>query len=186
MLDILREPWPWYIGGPLVGLMVPLLLLAGNKRFGISSTLRQACSAIIPTKAAFFKDYDWKADSWNLMFVAGIVLGALLSTQLLGGGNTPDLSSETIIELSALGITDFSGLVPKEVFNWSNLLTGQGFVFMVLGGFLVGFGARYGGGCTSGHAIMGLSMLQFASLMAVIGFFVGGLFITHFLMPYLF
>ncbi|MEL6534327.1 MAG: YeeE/YedE thiosulfate transporter family protein [Bacteroidota bacterium] len=186
MLEILSEPWPWYIGGPLVGLMVPLLLLAGNKRFGISSTLKQACSAIIPTRVSFFKEYDWRKDSWNLVFAGGILLGAFLATEWLGAGRTLDLSSDTIAELGALGITDFSGLVPKQVFNWGNLLTGNGLVFMVLGGFLVGFGARYGGGCTSGHAIMGLSMLQVASLVAVVGFFAGGLFVTHFLLPYLF
>jgi uncharacterized membrane protein YedE/YeeE len=57
---------------------------------------------------------------------------------------------------------------------------------MVIGGFLVGFGTRYAGGCTSGHAISGLSNLQFASLIATIGFFAGGLIATHLLYPLLF
>jgi hypothetical protein len=87
--------------------------------------------------------------------------------------------------LQALGLSDFSGLVPPELFSWSSLTSGPGLVAIVLGGFLVGFGARYAGGCTSGHAITGLATLQGASLLAVVGFFIGGLFTTYVLFPLL-
>lgn len=54
---------------------------------------------------------------------------------------------------------------------------------MVIGGFLVGFGTAYAGGCTSGHAIAGLADRQAASLLAVCGFFAGGLTCTYLVLP---
>lgn len=185
MFDWIMQPMPWYIGGPLIGLMVPILLLSGNKSFGISSTMRQMCSIALPTKAEFFRNYDLKGSRWNLVFALGVIIGGFIATQFMGAADQVAISDETVADLSALGITDFSGLVPKEIFSWANLLTTRGLIFMVLGGFMVGFGARYAGGCTSGHAIMGLSYLQVASLVAVIGFFAGGLLLTWFGLPYL-
>ena len=186
MLELIQKPWPWYVTGPLIGLLVPLLLLVGNKKFGISSTLRQVCSAAMPGRIAFFRDYNWKNDAWNLFFAAGIILGGFIASAVLNGGGAVAISDATVADLKELGITDFSSFIPLEIFSWDNLATGQGLLFMVFGGFLVGFGARYGGGCTSGHAIMGLSYLQFASLVAVISFFVGGLLMTHVIFPLIF
>src|SRR5690606_31044476 len=73
MMDLIRQPWPWYIAGPLIGLTVPLLLLIGNKSFGISSSLRHVCAACVPAKIPFFS-YDWKKEVWNLFFAGGIIL----------------------------------------------------------------------------------------------------------------
>lgn len=184
MLEFLQKPWSWYVSGPLIGLMVPLLLLLTNKRFGISSSLRHICAACVPSTSEYFK-YDWKSKSWNLFFVAGIVIGGIIGGYLIDESRVL-ISEKTVSDLAELGISDVQGLLPLSIFNFDQLLSWQGFVIMVIGGFLVGFGARYAGGCTSGHAIMGLSDLQLPSLIAVIGFFIGGLLMTHLIMPYIF
>ena len=185
MIELLREPWPWYVAGPLIGLIVPLLLVMGGKQFGVSANLRHTCAACAPGKIKFFQ-YDWrKAGLWNLIFIGGTILGGFLGGWLLNNPDPINLSQQTISELQQLGVSDFSGLMPADLFSWQNLTSWQGFVVMIAGGFLVGFGARYAGGCTSGHAISGLADLQLASLLAVIGFFIGGLIITHFVYPFL-
>ena len=185
MLDFLVQPWPWYVAGPIVGLTVPLLLFIGNKSFGISSSLRHTCAACMPGNIEFF-NYDWKAKGlWNLFFVAGILIGGFIAGYLLDNPEPVQISGQTHAELQSLGVANFSELIPGDIFNWSNLFTAQGFIMMVVGGFMVGFGARWAGGCTSGHGISGLANLQPASLMAIIGFFIGGLLITYLLLPYI-
>ena len=185
-MDPLRDPWPWYVSGPLIGLVVPILLLLGGKPFGISSNLRHLCAATLPANLRFF-DYDWKREGgWNLLFALGIVLGGFIASLLLPDGYVVALAADTRQDLRALGVTDLTGLMPAELFSWSALLTARGWLTLALGGFLVGFGARWAGGCTSGHAISGLAALQRVSLIAVIGFFVGGLVMTHVLLPLLF
>jgi hypothetical protein len=159
LLNLFSEPWPWYVSGPLIGLMVPVLLLIGNKSFGISSSLRHACAACIPAKIPFFQ-YNWKKEIWNLFFVAGILVGGIIATTVLLNPQEVQIDPRLAASLEANGITDFQNLVPRDLFNWPSLLSLRGFILMVVGGFLVGFGTRYAGGCTSGHAIMGLSNLQ--------------------------
>ena len=182
-LDVIWRPWPWYVAGPLIGMMVPLLLLLGGKQFGISSNLRHICAAILPTRLEFFK-YDWKKTGlWNLTFALGIVLGGFLASMTVDPDVVINISEATKSDLRALGISDFTGLAPKEIFSWSGLAGLPGFVLVIGGGFLVGFGTRYAGGCTSGHAISGLANMQLASLLAVVGFFVGGLTVTFFVLP---
>lgn len=184
MTEFIQQPWPWYIAGVLIGLMVPALLILGNKQFGISGTLRHVCAALIPGKTGYFR-YDWKKESWSLALALGIILGGFIATHFFKNPNPVDLSPQTIEDLTALGINDFSQLMPVELFNWKSLFSLKGILFVLLGGFLVGFGTRYANGCTSGHAIMGLSLLNMGSLVAVIGFFVGGLILTHFILPLL-
>ena len=183
MPDYLIKPWPWYVSGPLIGLMVPLLLLMGNKLFGISSSLRHICAACLPAKIPYFQ-YDWKREIWNLFFVAGIMLGGLLVSAFLSNPHPVAVTPKLAIELQEYGISNFSGTVPVEIFNWSTILSPKGFIMIVVGGFLVGFGTRYAGGCTSGHAIMGLSNLQWPSLIATISFMVGGFLVANFILPY--
>lgn len=184
-MSALLASWPWYVAGPLIGLFVPLLLLLTGKAFGVSSSLRHTCAATAPGTAAYF-DYDWKADGlWNLIFVAGILLGGILAVQFLGGGGPTGMSEATKADLRGLGLSNFSGLVPPELFSWSSLTSLPGLVVLVIGGFLVGFGARYAGGCTSGHGITGLATFQVPSLIAVVGFFIGGLLTTYVLLPLL-
>jgi uncharacterized membrane protein YedE/YeeE len=184
ILEILRRPWPWYVAGPLIGLTVPTLLLLGNKSFGISSSLRHICAAVIPADISFFK-YNWRKETWNLFFVAGIALGGFLATFLLANPNPIAVSPDTRTALTTLGISDFSGLMPADIFSTAHIFSLKGLIFLVLGGFLVGFGTRYAGGCTSGHSIMGLASLQWPSLVATISFMAGGFACTHLLLPFL-
>jgi uncharacterized membrane protein YedE/YeeE len=185
LIEWIKQPWPWYVAGPLIGLTVPTLLIIGNKSFGISSSLRHVCAACVPAKIPFFQ-YDWKKESWNLFFVAGILLGGIISAQWIDNPNAIIVDPSLKQELASYGINNLSGLVPSEIFNWPALLTLKGFIMMVVGGFMVGFGTRYAGGCTSGPAISGICNLQFPSLLAVIGFFAGGLAMTHLLFPLIF
>jgi uncharacterized protein len=182
LIEWIRQPWPWYVAGPLIGLTVPLLLIIGNKTFGISSSLRHACAACIPGNISFFK-YDWKKEAWNLVFVLGVLLGGFLVALFLTSPDPVLVNPKLAEELSGYGITDYSSLVPSQVFNWPALFTARGFVLIVVGGFFVGFGTRYAGGCTSGHAIMGLSNLQFPSLVATISFMAGGFLVANFVIP---
>ncbi len=183
MLELLRQPWHWSISGLLIGLTVPILLILGNKSFGISSSLRHICAAVIPANINFFK-YDWKKETWNLFFVAGIVLGGFIGNFLFTNPNEIVIAAQTKQDLMALGVKDFSGLMPTDIFNFQSLFTLKGFIFIVLGGFLLGFGARWAGGCTSGHSIMGISDLQIPSVIATICFMIGGFVMTWLILPF--
>lgn len=184
MLDFLKQPWPWYIAGPLIGLTVPALLLLGNKTFGISSSLRHVCAACIPAKIPFFQ-YDWKKEVWNLFFVAGILVGGIIAAQLLANPEPMQVNAKLSTELATYGVTNYDSIIPKDLFSWSELLTVRGIFMMVIGGFLVGFGTRYAGGCTSGHAIMGLSNLQWPSLVATCCFMAGGFIMSNLILPFI-
>jgi len=182
MFEFITQPWPWYVAGPLIGLTVPTLLIIGNKTFGISSSMRHVCAACIPGDIPFFK-YDWKKEIWNLFFVLGVFFGGMIAMQLLANPNPVVVNPTLAKELATYGITDFQGLVPSQLFNWDSLLSLRGFIMIVFGGFLVGFGTRYAGGCTSGHAIMGLSALQWPSLIATCCFMLGGFLMANFILP---
>lgn len=184
MIEFIKQPWPWYVAGPLIGLMVPALLIIGNKTLGISSSLRHVCAICIPSKIPFFS-YDWKKELWNLFFVAGVILGGVLVVSFLMSAEPGALNPKLLEEMNSYGIARQNNLLPVEIFTWANLLTLKGLFFMVFGGFLVGFGTRYAGGCTSGHAIMGLSNLQVPSLIATISFMAGGFIMANFILPYI-
>lgn len=184
MLEFLKQPWPWYIAGPIIGLTVPALLILGNKSFGISSSLRHICASCFPANIPFFK-YDWKKEVWNLVFVFGIFLGGAVAINLLSNPNPIEVNPKLTAELATYGITDYNNLIPADVMSWASLFTLRGFLLMVVGGFLVGFGTRYAGGCTSGHAIMGLSNLQWPSLIATISFMIGGLIMANLILPHI-
>lgn len=184
MMDLLRQPWPWYIAGAVVGLTVPALLLLGNKHFGISANLRHICAACMPGNIKFFK-YNWKKEAWNLFFAGGILIGAFIATQFLSAPDHINMSPNLVAELNSYNITDHSKLLPVELFSFESLFTLRGFIVLVIGGFLVGFGTRYAGGCTSGHAIMGLSNLQLPSLIATISFMIGGFIMANLLLPFI-
>lgn len=184
ILDALRGPWPWYVAGPLIGLTVPLLLFLGNKRFGLSSNLRHLCAAVPATRRNAFFAYDWRREGgWNLLVYAGIALGGLLAGVLLADPAPVQVAEPTVAALAGAGLEVDGRLAPAALFSWQALFTLPGFLAMVVGGFLIGFGTRWAGGCTSGHAIMGLSELQWPSLLAVVGFFAGGLLATYLLLP---
>lgn len=182
MIEFIKHPWPWYVAGPLIGLTVPILLIIGNKSFGISSSLRHVCAACIPANIPFFK-YDWKKEIWNLFFVMGISLGGVMASYFLSNPELMEVHPKLATELEGYGITDYNNMVPQDLMNWTSVLTLKGVVVMIVGGFLVGFGTRYAGGCTSGHAIMGLSTLQMPSLIATICFMMGGFIASNFILP---
>lgn len=184
LLEWLKQPWPWYVAGPLIGLSVPLLLIIGNKSLGVSSSLRHICAACLPANIKFFK-YDWKKETWNLFFVAGIFLGGFVAANFLSNNQPILVDARLAATLATYGITDYSGVVPSQIFSWQNLLTIKGIIFIGVGGFLVGFGTRYAGGCTSGHAIMGLSTLQGPSLLATCSFMAGGFIMAHLILPFI-
>ncbi|SHJ77518.1 hypothetical protein SAMN04487911_13614 [Arenibacter nanhaiticus] len=185
-MESILQPWPWYVAGPLIA-TVMLLLMYFGKTFGMSSNLRTLCTIGGAGKFSDFFNFDWKAQRWNLVVVLGAVIGGFIATQFLSDGSTMALSSDTIADLSALGFNNAGEtLLPPEIYSWENVLTLKGLSILIIGGFLVGFGTRYAGGCSSGHAITGLSNLQLPSLIAVIGFFIGGLIMTHFILPLIF
>ncbi|OJV12678.1 MAG: hypothetical protein BGO21_02730 [Dyadobacter sp. 50-39] len=184
MLEMIRQPWPWYVAGPLIGLTVPALLILGNKSFGISSSLRHACAMCLPGKIPFFQ-YNWKKELWNMFFVLGVFFGGIIAATLLANTAPIQVNPSLVEELSTYGVTDFSSLVPSDLVNWNMLFTVPGFIMMVGGGFLVGFGARYAGGCTSGHSIMGLSTLQWPSLVATVSFMIGGFVMANWILPFI-
>ncbi len=185
MIEFVSQAWPWYVSGPLIAMIMFLLLWAGGN-FGVSSNLRTLCAIGGAGRKSKFFDFKWKDQIWNLVFVIGAIIGGFIATHSLSSGVPLQISQNTISDLSDLNIGFQGGLVPEEFFTWSSLASIRGFLVLIVGGFLVGFGARWAGGCTSGHAISGLSNLQLPSLIAVIGFFIGGLIMTFLFFPIIF
>lgn len=186
MLDLLRQPMPWYIAGPLIGLMVPLLLFIGNKTFGISSNFRHICAMCVPTKIPYF-NYEWKkTGKWQLLLLLGVLIGSFIAEFLFSSKAPIELSDATLNYLSSISVNQGTSLIPHDIFNWKAIGSLRGFIMLVIGGFLIGFGTRYANGCTSGHTISGISNGQLGSIIASIGFFIGGLISIHFIYPILF
>lgn len=185
-MNIFFNPWPWYVSGPLIALVMALLLYFG-KTFGMSSNLRTMCTIIGADKFANFFKLNWKDQSWNLTVVAGAIIGGFIAVQFLSNHSGTELNPTTITELQNMGFSNpGQTLVPNEMYSLDILTSPKALLLLVIGGLLVGFGTRYAGGCTSGHAITGLSSLQKPSLIAVIGFFIGGLIMTNFILPLIF
>lgn len=183
-MELIFGPWPWYVGGPIVALCMIALILLG-KSFGVSANFRTMCSVLGAGKTADFFRFDWKSQIWNLLILVGAVLGGYIGAHLLSEGQQiPDINTDTVAHLRTLGFESAGqAYAPTELYGE---LTGKSISILFLGGVLVGFGTRYAGGCTSGHAISGLSDLQVPSLIAVIGFFMGGLIMIHLLFPVIF
>lgn len=185
-MNYILDPWPWYVSGPLIAIVMASLLYFG-KTFGMSSNLRTLCTIAGAGKAANFFKFNWKDQSWNLTVVIGAVLGGFIATHYLSNDRGTNLNPTTITELEAMGFQNpGTTLVPEEMYNFEAISSPEGILLLVIGGLLVGFGTRYAGGCTSGHAITGLSSLQAPSLIAVIGFFIGGLIMANILLPLIF
>jgi uncharacterized membrane protein YedE/YeeE len=183
MIELMKHPWPWYVGGLVIGLTVPALLLLGNKHFGISANLRHVCAACFPRGVPFFK-YEWKKEAWNLFFAAGIIAGAFIAAEFLTDPSDVKVAAPLLNELKEYGINDHSKLLPAELFSFKSLFSLRGFILLVSGGFLVGFGTRYAGGCTSGHSIMGISNLQIPSMIATASFMAGGFIMANWILPF--
>jgi hypothetical protein len=187
--QLIAEPWPWYVAGPLLALVMFILLYFGHE-FGISENFRLMCAADGADQMNDFFKIDWKSGGWNMMVALGAVFGGYLASHYFIGaqGDIAHISSATVQQLNDIGVPASDGATPlvPAFISWASLYTWQGWLIIAGGGFLVGFGARYAGGCTSGHAISGLSALQLPSLIAVIGFFMGGLLMTYVVIPLIF
>lgn len=183
---MLHQTWPWYVSGPLIGLIMLTLIYFG-KVFGMSTNLRSLCSMTGVGKVIPFFDFDWRAQRWNLLVIVGAMLGGYVAVHYLSDPSNVTLNPDTIASLQELGIDAPNGkLLPDLIFGYEALWQPKMIFVLLVGGVLIGFGSRYAGGCTSGHAISGLSNLQVPSLKAVIGFFIGGLIMSHFILPLIF
>jgi uncharacterized membrane protein YedE/YeeE len=185
-MNIIFQTWPWYVSGFLIG-MIMLSLIYFGKAFGMSSNLRSLCSMAGAGKYVSFFDFDWKSQRWNLVVVLGAMLGGFVAVHFMSDASNVDINPKTIAQLAQLGIDAPNGkLMPDALFGMQIWQSPKSILILLIGGILIGFGTRYAGGCTSGHAISGLSNLQLPSLKAVIGFFIGGLIMAHFLLPLIF
>lgn len=185
MVELIKQTWSWWFSGTAIAFIMFFMLFFGQS-FGFSANLRTICSAAGCGKSVKFFDFNWKSQTWNLVFLTGAIIGGFIANQFLSDGQPVNISQQTIQDLAQLGISAPKSVQPEELFSMEAIFSIKGFLILALGGLLVGFGARYGGGCTSGHAISGLSDLQLPSLIAVIGFFIGGLLMTYVLFPLIF
>lgn len=185
-MELFTGTWHWAISGFLIGLIMLVLTYFG-KTFGMSSNLRTMCSMFGGKKFSDYFNFDWREQKWNLAVVLGSIVGGYLAIHFLSSENILQLNPKTIALLQEIGIDNPNGnLQPETIFSLSSVFSLKGFLILLGGGFLIGFGTPYAGGCTSGHAISGLSNLQLPSLIAVIGFFLGGLFMVHVIIPLIF
>lgn len=185
-MDWIYEPWPWYVAGPMIALVMFLLLMVG-KNFGMSSNLRTICAICGAGDQADFFKFNWKAQRWNLIVIVGAVIGGFIGSHVLATDTAVAINPDTIGDLKTLGFESAGkAYLPTELFDLNALTNLKSLAVLGIGGLLVGFGSRYAGGCTSGHAISGLSNLQLPSLIAVIGFFIGGLAMIYLIFPLIF
>ena len=188
IIEFISQPWHWSISGLMISLVMFLLIYFGQ-RFGVSSSFKALCTIGGAGKFADYFKYDWKTHDWLLVFALGAMIGGGIGTSFLGSPEPVQISVATISDLESLGvqvpktIEAGRGFIPHDIMNFGSLSSFKGILLMIVGGFFIGFGTRYAGGCTSGHAITGLSNLQLPSLVAVVGFFIGGLISTFFLLP---
>jgi len=185
MTTILTHAWSWWFSGIVIGFIMLYLLYFGGS-FGFSANLRTICSMSGAGKNVKFFDFNWKSQIWNLIFLIGGLTGGFISSHYMYDGKTANISQNTIHDLQKLGFSAPDEIQPKELFSREAVFSLKGFFLLAVGGLMVGFGARYAGGCTSGHAISGISDLQIPSIIAVVGFFIGGLIMTHILFPVIF
>jgi uncharacterized membrane protein YedE/YeeE len=185
ILDFLTQPWPWWFAGIVIASVMFLLMFFGQS-FGFSSNVRTLCSIAGAGKKVKFFDFNWKSQIWNIVFLLGAIIGGFIAKEFLSTSAPIEISQASIQSLNEYGFQAPQGAQPEEIFNWDAVFTLKGFLILAVGGLMVGFGSRYAGGCTSGHAISGLSDLQLPSLVAVIGFFIGGLVMTYLIFPLIF
>ena len=185
-MEIITQPWPWYVSGPLISMILFLFFYFG-KSFGVSTNLETICTIAGADKLSDYFKKDWRERDWSLLFLVGLIIGGFISSTFLTPYGLDSINPETIKELETLGFTyNQNSYVPDELFSLNTTLTIKGFLLLLFAGILIGFGTRYAGGCTSGHAITGLSNLQLPSLIAVIGFFIGGLIMIWLIFPLIF
>jgi uncharacterized protein len=153
-------PISWALAGAGIAAVTLALLFLLNRRLGISTGFEDLCSLVL--QAPYFRRQTLLgARGWRLPFVAGLLLGGVLSA-VLGGGWQPTWN---------LGMLDARlGLGHAGKLAW-----------MFAGGLFIGFGTRMAGGCTSGHGIFGLSNLELPSAVSTASFMAGGIVTTQLL-----
>ncbi|MCP9200021.1 YeeE/YedE family protein [Gramella sp. GC03-9] len=185
-MELIMQPWPWYVAGPLIALIMFLLLFQG-RQFGMSSNLRTICTMCGADSKASFFDFNWRAQRWNLIVILGAAIGGFIAMNFLTADPAVQINPDTVENLKELGFQSTGeAYLPDELYSLEALTNWKSLAILIIGGFMIGFGARWAGGCTSGHAISGLSNLQLPSLIAVVGFFIGGLVMIHLLFPIIF
>lgn len=185
MIQFLIQPWSWWFSGIVISAVMFILLYFG-KSFGFSANLRTLCAVAGAGKKVSFFNFNWRTQVWNLVFLVGAIIGGFIAANFLSDGSPIVVAESTMTDLARLGFGPADSIQPDELFGWDAVLSIKGFLILAIGGLLVGFGARYAGGCTSGHAISGISDLQIPSMVAVVGFFIGGLAMTFLLFPMIF
>lgn len=201
IVQFISQPWPWWMGAFVIGFAL-FFLLYFDKEFGLSANLRTMCAADGAYEVSDFFNFDWQKQGWNLMVALGAAIGGYFASTYFGGDGMAhvseaavrtfnDIAGQDILKYGEVPIVPGKDILHPEIdpfwnlYSWRSLFTLRGLIIIVGGGFMIGFGARYAGGCTSGHAISGLADLQLPSLVAVIGFFVGGLIMTWLILPYI-
>ena len=149
--------WSGWVGGIGIGLYMLTQYLLTGKALGVSTGYGNLCA--IGSKRPFFSTDKYKEPfNWRLLFLLGIPLGGVVAVL-----TSPDATLNFSFSLGEM----YDGVMPSAL--WARGL------ILVLGGVLMGVGARMAGGCTSGHAISGLALGNGPSLIAAMGFFVGGI-----------
>ena len=186
MMESILQPWPWYVSGPLIAIVMFILIYFG-KTFGMSSNLDSFCTLFDSGRKVKLFNVNWRENKWNLFVVLGAIIGGYMAQFILSNPINMDLNPNTVEHLNKMGFSNVGkALIPSEIYDWSHVLSFKGLAILLFGGFLIGFGTRYAGGCTSGHSITGLSSLQLPSLLATISFFIGGLIMVNLLFPLIF
>ena len=144
-------PWPWWIAGPAIGLIVTLLAWLLGKPLGVSTGYGVACA--LGSRLSFFRAREY-SERWRLALIVGLPLGGLLAAWL-GGRLTPTLAFGQLDALTRGSVVAKAAL-------------------LFVGGGLVGTGARWAGGCPSGHTIVGVAQGAGSSLVATLGFMLAG------------
>jgi len=180
--ELLLIKWHWAFSGFMVSLVMLGLILLG-KSFGLSSTYRTFCAFMGGGKISDFFRFDFRSQLWNILFIVGVIIGGFIASEFFFDIKSIVIDKQAVQFLKSAGFLNHTSkietLLPPELFN----LNARGLIIICTGGILSGFGARYAGGCTSGHFVSGLSNLQLPSLITLIFFMVGGMITTHFIIP---
>lgn len=150
------EPWPWWMGGLVIGALVPLLYYFLNTALGVSTGFGNFAKLLFPKTTLSWLNSKSFSSVVNHRFymMMGMLIGAFSAGRVMG---LPVVTIE-------MGV--FSETLQWPI--WGNVL------WFLMGGFLLGLGARIAGGCTSGHSIHGLANFQLSSLVATICFLIFG------------
>lgn len=155
------EQWPPHVVGAGIGVLSWLTFVLSDKPLGCSTAFARTSGMIERlfrgkkvTEKAYYKKFAPTVD-WEWMLVLGVIIGAFMSSKLSG-------------QFELRWIPARWGAVAGEarIVRW---------LASFIGGVIMGFGARWAGGCTSGHGISGTLQLAVSSWVAAICFFAGGI-----------